>query len=403
LTDENRRPNRRPGLATRAIHHGYDPADHEGALTPPVYLTSTYAFESAEDGGALFRGEKAGYIYGRTRNPTQTLLEERMADLEGAEAGLALASGMAAITATMWTLLEAGDRVVIDRILYGNSFAFFVRGLAKFGVEVAVVDLGDPAALRDALATPTKLVYFETPANPDLRVLDITAISHAARAAGALTVVDNTFATPVIQRPIALGADLVLHSATKYLGGHGDLLGGILVGPAATVQQVRGHGLRYLTGATLSPHAAFLVLRGLKTLELRMERHARNAEALAKLLAAHPAVARVHYPTLDGAPHRDLARRQMATGGGLVSFELKDGMQGALTLMNALRLMTRAVSLGDAETLIQHPASMTHSTYTQEERARYGISDGLVRVSAGLETLEDIEDDLAQALDAVAG
>lgn len=394
------KPNRQQGLSTRAIHLGYDPAEHEGALTPPIYMTSTYAFETAEAGAELFRGEREGYVYGRTKNPTQGLLERRVADLEGGEAGLAVASGMGAITSTAWALLQAGDRVVMDRIVYGNSFAFFTRGLAKFGVSVEPVDLTNLAAAEQAItAAKPKLVFFETPANPNLRIIDIARISHLARGVGALTMVDNTFATPVLQRPLALGADLVVHSATKYLGGHGDLLGGVLVGPKATVAQVRMHGLRYLTGATLSPLAAFLILRGLKTLELRMRRHTESAAALASLLAAHPAVGIVYYPGLAASPDHALAARQMDGFGGLLSFELKGGIAAGRHLMDALKLVTRAVSLGDAETLIQHPASMTHSTYTAEERARHGISDGLIRVSVGLENWPDLEEDFSRALD----
>jgi methionine-gamma-lyase len=223
------------GLSTRAIHHGYDPAVEHGALTPPIFMTSTYAFESAEAGSELFRGERSGYIYGRTKNPTQALLEARLASLEGGEAALALASGMGAISATMWTLLNAGDSVVIDRILYGNTFAFFTKGLTRFGVNVRLVDFTEPEALAEELAADGKvrIVYCETPANPNLRVIDIARIASLARSAGALAIVDNTFATPALQNPLKLGADLVVHSATKYLGGHGDLLGGAVVGSSA--------------------------------------------------------------------------------------------------------------------------------------------------------------------------
>jgi methionine-gamma-lyase len=390
------------GFSTRAIHLGYDPDSAEGALTPPVYMTSTYAFESAEDGAAMFRGEQPGYIYGRTRNPTQALLEERLASLEGGEAGLALASGMGAITATMWTLLRAGDEVVIDHTLYGSTYAFFTRGLARFGVTAKPVDLTAPGALRQAMTPATRAVYFETPANPNLRVIDIAAVAAIARPAGALVIVDNTFCSPALQRPLEHGADLVVHSATKYLGGHGDLLGGILVGCNDLVQEVRGNGLRFFTGATIAPLTAFLILRGLKTLELRMERHSASAEAIAALLAAHPAVAQVSYPGLPDFPQRAVARRQMARPGGLIAFDLAGGLPAGLAFMNHVALVTRAVSLGDAETLVQHPASMTHATYTPQERAKHGIGDGLVRLSVGLENLPDLIDDITQALDAVA-
>jgi methionine-gamma-lyase len=402
MNDDHRRRNAPAGFSTRAIHLGYDPASEQGALTPPVYMTSTYAFESAEDGAALFRGERAGYIYGRTRNPTQTLLEQRLASLEGGEAALAVASGIAAISSTMWSLLEAGDEVVIDHTIYGSSFAFFTRGLTRFGIGVQLADLTRPATLAQALTPKTRLVFFETPANPNLRVIDIAAVAAIAKPAKALVVVDNTFASPALQRPLEHGADLVVHSATKFLGGHGDLVGGVLVGPATVVDRVRANGLRFLTGATMAPLTAFLILRGLKTLELRMAQHSASAQAIAELLEHHPAVASISYPGLSSFPQFDLARRQMSRPGGLIACELRGGMKAGLAFMNRLALVTRAVSLGDAETLVQHPASMTHATYSPEERTRHGIGDGLIRFSIGLENLPDLIDDITQALDAVA-
>ena len=402
---DKRQPSRNAelGLSTRAIHHGYDPAEEHGALTPPIFMTSTYAFETAEAGSELFRGERAGYIYGRTRNPTQALLEARLASLEGGEAGLAVASGMGAISATMWTLLSAGDSVVIDRILYGNTFAFFTKGLTRFGVNVRLADFTDPEALARELAAEggTKLVYFETPANPNLRIIDIARVSSVAKSAGALTIVDNTFATPVLQNPLKLGADLVIHSATKYLGGHGDLLGGAVVGSSALIEQIRGTGLRALTGATLSPLNAFLILRGLKTLEVRMERHSRSAQQIAELLERHPLVSHVAYPGLKSFRQYELAQRQMKQPGGLIAFELEGGVEAGMAFMNRLALVVRAVSLGDAETLVQHPASMTHATYSADERKHHGISDSLLRLSVGLENVEDLMADIAQALDHV--
>ena len=397
-TDFFRNRNAEAGFSTRAIHLGYDPATENGALTPPIYQTSTYAFETVEQGEAYFAGTQAGYVYGRTRNPTQALLEQRIASLEGAEAALALASGMAAITASFWTLLKAGDRVIADKILYGNSYAFLSRGLAKFGVEVTFIDFTDPQQLAEAAARPFKAAYFETPANPNLRLIDIATVSAIAQKAGALTIVDNTFATPVLQRPIAHGADLVIHSATKYLGGHGDLLAGIVAGREELIKEIRGHGLRYLTGGTISPLTAFLVLRGLKTLELRMLQHSRSGAAIADFLAEQPGISNISYPGLSGGEARLVFQRQMRAGGGLISFEIAGGLERGRRFMNALRLIRRAVSLGDAETLIQHPASMTHALYGAEERARYGISDGLIRLSAGLENTGDLLEDLESAL-----
>lgn len=393
-----KRRNAEPGFATRAIHLGYDPQTEKGALTPPIFMTSTYAFESAEDGGAMFRGEKAGYIYGRTKNPTQSLLEERVASLEGAEAGLALASGIGALSAMILTLVGAGDEIVIDHTIYGSSFAFFTQGLTRFGVTVRTADLTRLETLDKALSKKTRVVFFETPANPNLRVIDIAAVAKRAKAAGALVAVDNTFCSPALQRPIEHGADLVMHSATKYLGGHGDLLGGIVVGNKELVNKIRGVGLRWMTGATISPMNAFLIMRGLKTLDLRMAAHSASAHAVAELLQAHTSVANVSYPGLKSFPQYEIAKRQMARAGGLISFELKGGMQAGLAFMNRLELVTRAVSLGDAETLVQHPASMTHSSYPPEERQKHGIGDGLIRMSIGLETLDDILEDVSQAL-----
>jgi methionine-gamma-lyase len=398
---ESLRRNRQQGFSTRAIHLGYDPATENGALTPPIYMTSTFAFETAEAGSEMFRGERAGYIYGRTKNPTQTILEERMASLEGAEAGMTTASGMGAISSVMVTLLSAGDEVVIDHTLYGNTFAYFTQALPRFGIVVKLADFTHPETLAAQVSAKTRVVYFETPANPNLRVIDIAAVALIAHGVGATVVVDNTFATPVVQRPVELGADMVVHSATKYLGGHGDLLGGIVVGTKDMVTKVRQTGLRWVTGATLSPFNCFLMLRGLKTLELRMERHSASALAVAKLLEGHRKVANISYPGLPSFPQYELARKQMSAAGGLVAFELDGGMEMSMALVNKLKLVTRAVSLGDAETLIQHPASMTHAIYGAEERAKHGISDGQLRLSVGLESTDDILDDIEQALNAI--
>ncbi|MEQ9814412.1 MAG: methionine gamma-lyase [Azospirillaceae bacterium] len=388
------RPN--PGFATRAIHHAYDPAEHKGALVPPVYGSATFAFDSAEHGAELFGGRAPGYIYTRIANPTLDLLEQRLAALEGGEAGLATSSGMGAITSVFWTLVRPGDEIIVDKTLYGCTFAFFQHGLARFGVTVTHVDLTVPANLECAISGRTRVVYFETPANPNMRVVDIARVSEIARAHGAAVVVDNTYATPYLQRPLAHGADIVVHSATKYLGGHGDLTAGAVIGSREAIQEIRLVGLKDMTGAVLSPHDAGLVLRGLKTLELRMERHCDNAERVARWLDTRPEVVSVGYPGLEGNPGHAVASRQMARFGGMICFELAGGLASGRQLMNGLDLITRAVSLGDAESLIQHPASMTHSTYSAEERATYGISDGLVRLSVGLETVEDILADLEQ-------
>lgn len=400
MSDATRR-NRPQGFSTRAIHLGYDPASAHGALTPPIYMTSTFAFETAEAGSEMFRGERAGYIYGRTKNPGQTILEERMASLEGGEAGMTTASGMAALSATMMTLLSGGDEVAIDHTIYGNSYAYFTQALPRFGIGVKVVDFTDTGALRDAISERTRVLFFETPANPNLRVIDIAAVAAVGHAVGARVVVDNTFATPILQRPLSLGADIVMHSATKYLGGHGDMLGGVVIGPADVMGQIRSTGLRWITGATLSPFNCFLMMRGLKTLEIRMERHCSSAFAVAQMLQGHSRISRVSYPGLPDFPQYDLAKRQMGMSGGLLSFELDGGIANGMAFMNNLKLITRAVSLGDAETLVQHPASMTHAIVSPEDRAKNGITDGLLRLSVGLENPDDILEDVEQALNAL--
>ena len=390
--------NSNPGFATRAIHHAYDPQDNEGALTPPLHLTSTFAFETAEAGGEMFAGDRAGHIYSRISNPTCDLLEKRIATLEGAEAGLALASGMGAITAALWTLLSPGDEVIVDKTLYGCTFAFMQHGLTKFGVTITHCDLTDPENLVDAISDKTRVVYFETPANPNMRLVDIEAVATIAHEQGATVIVDNTYATPYLTRPIEKGADLVLHSATKYLGGHGDVVAGLMVGSAELIQEVRLVGMKDMTGAVMSPFNAMLILRGLKTLALRMDHHCSNADVVADWLEAQPEVQKVYFPGLESYEQHDLAKRQMDQPGAMIAFELAGGLEAGRSMMNRLEMIQRAVSLGDAETLIQHPASMTHSTYTPEERAEHGISDGLIRLSVGLEEVADILADLDQAL-----
>lgn len=386
------------GFATRAIHAGYDPGDAHGALTPPIYPSSTYAFETAEAGMQTFAGEREGYIYSRVGNPTTALLEARLANLEGGEAALVTGSGMGAIAALLWTLLKPGDEIIADQTLYGCTFALLDHGLARFGVTVTHVDLTDPANLAARIGPQTRLVFFETPANPNMRLIDIAAVAGIAHAAGARVVVDNTYCTPYLQRPLALGADFVVHSMTKYLGGHGDLIAGAIVGPAADLHEVRFYGIKEMTGAVMSAFDAFLVLRGLKTLTLRMDRHCANAQRIAEFLEAHPLVREVAYPGLPSFPQHALAKRQMSGFGGMLAFELVGGLRQGIRFMDALKLATRAVSLGDAETLVQHPASMTHAPYTAEERAAHGISDTLVRISVGLEDVEDLLADFEQAL-----
>ena len=390
------------GFATRAIHNGYDSSTEQGALVPPVYMTSTFTFESAEQGAALFAGEQEGHFYSRISNPTLSLLETRIASLECAEAALATASGMGAITSTLWTLLEQGDEIIVDKTLYGCTFSFMQHGLTKFGITVTHVDMLDPENLRAAITDKTKVVYFETPANPNMRLVEIGAIAQIARENGAYTVVDNTYATPYLTRPITWGADIVVHSATKYLGGHGDLVAGMIAGSEELMTKIRLEGLKDMTGAVMAPLTAFQIMRGLKTLEIRMDRHCQSAEIIAEKLENHPVIKNVFYPGLKSFAQYGLAKRQMDKPGGMIAFELNGGIADGARFMNELKLVKRAVSLGDADTLIQHPASMTHSTYTPEERAEHGISDGLMRISIGLETPADIIEDLMGALDRIS-
>lgn len=390
------------GFATRAIHLGHDPHDYHGALIPPVFMTATFAFEDIAQGQRRFLGEEAGYIYSRVGNPTVSVLETRLASLEGGEAALATSSGMGAITSAFWSLVQAGDAILADKTLYGCTYGFFSHGLTRLGVEARFADFTDLASLEAALTPDTRVVYFETPANPNMRVIDIAAVSALAHRHGALCVVDNTYCTPWLQRPIEYGADLVVHSATKYLGGHGDLIAGAVVGGKEQIEAMRFFGVKEMTGANISAMDAFLVQRGLKTLEVRMERHCASAQAIAEWLEAHPAVDVVHYPGLASHPQHALAKRQMRLPGGMIALELKGGYEAGVRFMDALRLVTRAVSLGDCESLAQHPASMTHSTYTPEARAAHGISEGLVRLSVGLETLDDLLADIGQALDSLA-
>jgi len=395
-------PDRKPqGFTTRAIHHGYDPYAGFGSLIPPIHVSSTYAFRSAEDGGQRFAGEAPGYIYSRLANPTNSLLEARMAELEGGEAAVVTGSGMGAIGSLMWSMLSPGDEILTDMTLYGCTFALFHHAMEKFGVQVRHVDLLDGDALAGQISPVTKLLFFETPANPNMRVIDIEAVARAARGHGIKTVVDNTYMSPYLQRPIELGADLVVHSATKYLGGHGDLLAGVVVGSAEDIETIRYRGVKNMTGSCLSAFDGHLLLRGLKTLGIRMELHSDNAQVLAEFLACHPAVQHVYYPGLPGAPGHAVAKRQMRRFGGMIALELKGGMQIGLRFINSLKLFTRAVSLGDCESLVQHPTSMTHSTYTSDERRRHGITDGTIRLSVGLEDVEDLKEDLEAALDAI--
>ncbi len=387
------------GFSTRAIHSGYE-KDQYGALATPIYQTSTFIFDSAEQGGRRFAGEEDGYIYTRVGNPTVSVIEEKLADLENAEAAAATSSGMGAVTSALWPLLSSGDHIIASNALYGCTFSFLYHRLARFGVKVSFVDTADPENIKNAMQQNTKILYLESPVNPNMNLADITTLAGIAHEnKNCMVIVDNTYCTPYLQRPIDLGADVVIHSATKYLNGHGDVIAGFVVGRKDYIQEVRNIGIKEMTGACLSPHDAFLIGRGMKTLDIRMDKHCMNAQKVAEFLEKHPGVESIRFPGLKSFPQYELAKNQMKLPGAMIAFEVKGGIEAGKKLINRVKMCKLAVSLGDAETLIQHPASMTHSTYTEEERAVAGISEGLIRLSVGLEDAEDIIADLVQALE----
>ena len=389
------------GLGTTAIHAG-TLKNLYGTLAMPIYQTSTFIFDSAEQGGRRFALEEAGYIYTRLGNPTTTVLENKIAALEEGEAAVATSSGMGAISSTLWTVLKAGDHVVTDKTLYGCTFALMCHGLTRFGIEVTFVDTSNLDEVKNAMKENTRVVYLETPANPNLKIVDLEALSKLAHTnPNTLVIVDNTFATPYMQKPLKLGADIVVHSVTKYINGHGDVIAGLVITNKELADQIRFVGLKDMTGAVLGPQDAYYIIRGMKTFEIRMERHCKNAKKVVEFLNKHSKIERVYYPGLETHPGHEIAKKQMKDFGAMISFELKGGFEAGKTLLNSLKLCSLAVSLGDTETLIQHPASMTHSPYTKEEREAAGITDGLVRLSVGLENVEDIIEDLKQGLEKI--
>lgn len=389
------------GLGTTAIHAG-TLKNLYGTLAMPIYQTSTFIFDSAEQGGRRFALEEAGYIYTRLGNPTTTVLEDKIATLEEGEAAVATSSGMGAISSTLWTVLKAGDHIVTDKTLYGCTFALMCHGLTRFGIDVTFVDTSNLDEVKNAMKENTRVVYLETPANPNLKIVDIEALAKLAHTnPNTLVIVDNTFATPYMQKPLTLGADVVVHSVTKYINGHGDVIAGLVITNKALADQIRFVGLKDMTGAVLGPQDAYYIIRGMKTFEIRMERHCKNARKVVEFLNNHPKIERVYYPGLETHPGYEIAKKQMKDFGAMISFELKGGFEAGKTLLNSLKLCSLAVSLGDTETLIQHPASMTHSPYTKEEREAAGITDGLVRLSVGLENVEDIIADLEQGLEKI--
>ncbi|WP_444685575.1 methionine gamma-lyase [Alkalicoccus luteus] len=388
------------GLHTRLIHGAFDRKSQHGSLSHPIYQTSTYVFDNAAQGEARFAGEEGGYIYSRLGNPTVTELEAKLADAEGAEEAVAFASGMGAVSAVLMHLLNSGDHVIVSEGIYGCTYGFLEMMETKYGIEYDLIQMNHVEELSRAVKPNTKAVYVETPINPTMKLVDLEMVIDTAQGAGLWTVVDNTFCSPYLQRPIEMGADFVVHSATKYISGHGDVIAGAACGPAEEMQVIRMTTQKDI-GAVLGPMDAWLLLRGLKTLPLRMDRHCSNAAYIFERLSREDGIERIVYPGDPDFPQYELAQRQMAQPGGLISFEIKGGKAAAQAFMDQLNVVQTAVSLGDAESLIQHPASMTHSVVPLEKRLEMGITDSMLRLSAGLENPEDIWGDLKQALDQV--
>jgi len=387
-------------MFTKAVHAGDNHGEHYGALSVPIYPASVYAFPDADEASAIHNEEKDGYYYGRLGNPTQRALETTMADLENGEAALALASGMAAVSAAVFTLVKTGDHIVAPESGYSTTMNLLHHIEERFGIETTFIDAANAENYATAIRPNTKLFWIETPSNPIVQVTDIEAVSAIAKANGIATVADNTFATPFNQRPLELGLDAVIHSATKYLGGHSDLTAGVLVGNTEIVEAARQGANKYY-GGNIAPQVAWLVLRGIKTLALRMERHNSNAYAIANMLAEHPKVTAVYYPGLESHRNHAIAKRQMMGGyGGMIGLDLKT-VEAGKTFANNVRLCTLATSLGGVETILQHSASMTHSAIPREDRLKAGISDGLIRLSVGIEDVNDLMADIEQALDKI--
>lgn len=384
------------GESTRSVHLRARKDPVTGAIVPPISQSAAYAFDDLESWRRVALGESDGDTYGRNSNPTSRLLVERVAALEGAETGASFATGMAAITTSMFALLDPGKRAVTIRDAYGATFLMFTEILPRFGIECVVCDTDDTEGLEREIATGCDLLYLETPTNPVLKVLDIAALSALAHEQGALVLVDNTFATPVNQRPLELGADLVIHSATKYLGGHNDALGGIVCGRSELIEPINRH--RELTGAALDPHSAFLLLRSLKTLGLRIARHNENAQHLATFLQAHARVEQVFYPGLESHPRHELACRQMRGFGGVLSFAVGGGMEAAGRVLSSLRLAYLAPNLGQVETIAGPAALTSHVELSAEQIEASGVPASLIRYATGIEDAEDLQADLEQAL-----
>ncbi len=396
---ENTKPRRPQRRQTRAVHGGTARSRFDETCEA-IFFTSGFVYDTAEDAEAAFNNARPRYQYSRFGNPTVAMFEARMCELEGAAAARATASGMAAVFASLMSQLKAGDRVVASDALFGSCHYIIAEILPRFGVESVLVDGRDLDQWKKALAKPTAAVFMESPSNPQLRIVDIAAVCEMAHAAGARVVVDNVFATPMLQQPLKLGADVVVYSATKHIDGQGRTLGGIVLGNEDYIVNRLQPFLRH-TGPALSPMNAWLLLKGLETLEVRLERMCSSALRLAKFLGSHPKIAAAHYPGLPSHPQYELNKKQMSAGGSLVTFSVPGGKEGAFRFLNALRLILISNNLGDSKSLVTHPATTTHQRLKAAERASLGIDDGMVRLSVGLEDPADLEDDLDQALKAV--
>jgi methionine-gamma-lyase len=381
---------------TKAVHAGENRSENHGAVSVPIYTASVFAFTDADEGAAIHNHQKEGYFYGRLGNPTQTALEKAVAELESGEDALAFASGMAAVSASILTIVKSGDHIVAPESMYSTT-TLFLRELAeKFGIETTFIDATDAGNYASAARENTKVFWLESPSNPLLNITDFSTVVEIAKEKKITTIADNTFATPFNQQPLAQGVDLVIHSATKYLGGHSDLTAGMVVGRKDLIEKARLHTTK-LYGGNVAPQVAWLVLRGIKTLGLRMERHNQNAYAIANMLANHPKVVAVHHPSLRTHKNHDIARKQMRGFGGMIAFDV-GSVEAGKALVNNVEVCTLATSLGGVETILQHSASMTHATLAREERLKAGVTDGLIRLSVGIEDAQDLIQDLENAL-----
>lgn len=383
-------------METDMVHGVHQSDPHTGALSMPIYQTSTFVFKNCEQGARRFKGEEDGYIYSRLGNPNTDVLGKKVALLEGYEAGMTTGSGMAAVANLIFAVAQAGDHIIVDDTVYGGTHYLIEDQIRRIGIRVTRVDASRPELVSDAMQSNTKLVLIETPANPTLKLIDVAAITEITHQGGALLCVDNTFLTPYLQKPKELGADVVLHSATKYISGHGDVVAGVLVGSREFIKKAHKISTHY--GWSLAPFNAWLLLRGLKTMALRLDRINANAFKIARWLENHPAIQRVFYPYLTSHPQYELAQKQQKGGGGVIAFDVKGGYDAGTALMDHVELCTLAVSLGDCETLIQHPASMTHAGMSLEALNEAHITPGLVRLAVGIEHADDLIEDLNRAL-----